>query len=318
MHVGKWNGRFRRLAEIAIATITAQSKSMKLVRLICAIAVLLLPLAPSCAEQPNSALQVGDTFELTMLRESSSKGSDGSSSSTHDKDTLVERVVAVRPDGLELVYDLPDGASAEERTDNWQLPARVFEPLEGQPQLLNLSELETRRDAWLKIAKLPNEACGHWIFTWNAFRIECDPQSVLGIIEAYDLRVPGLRGGALFRDVHGLEPAPLSKGATGQDGTSYTAELVIDPDAIRRENAESDVVVGEIMREPVTLEEALRKHAKEDVSGTISVTLYADATGNVRRRLKVEKIETKTPDGTVETRTVTETLERKLISYLKT
>lgn len=291
-----------------------QSVSMHLVKLTGAATLLLLPQAPSIAEQSNSAIQVGDTYQITKLRESSSQGSDGSSGSTHDKDTLVERVDAVHPDGLELVYDLPVEASEAERADSWQFPARVFEPFQGPPQLLNRSELETRLDAWLTKTKLPRDSCGKWIFTWNAFRIECDPEFVIETVKAFDLRVPGIHDGALYRDADALEPAPLVTIATGKDGSSFSAELMVDPDVVRREGAKSDVVVSELMGKPVTLDQALHRHANEEVSGTISVTFDTDASGKVRRRLKVTKIETKEPNGVVQKTTTTETLERKLIS----
>jgi hypothetical protein len=90
--------------------------------------------------------------------------------------------------------------------------------------------------------------------------------------------------------------------------------MPVDPDAVRRGRAESDVVVGEIMKKPVSLDAALRERAREIVSGTISVTFETDPTGIVRRRTKVTKLYIKGPDGRSETETVTETLERRLIS----
>jgi len=90
--------------------------------------------------------------------------------------------------------------------------------------------------------------------------------------------------------------------------------MPVDPDAVRRARAESDVVVGEIVKNPVSLDAALLERAREIVSGTISVTLETDPAGNVRRRTKVTKLDIKGPDGRSETRTVTETLERRLIS----
>jgi hypothetical protein len=68
------------------------------------------------------------------------------------------------------------------------------------------------------------------------------------------------------------------------------------------------------MNKPVTLDAALRERAGETISGTISVTFETDSAGNVRRRTKVTKLDIKGPDGQSETETVTETLERRLIS----
>jgi hypothetical protein len=98
------------------------------------------------------------------------------------------------------------------------------------------------------------------------------------------------------------------------DGAIFIVEMAVNPDAVRRGRAESDVVVGEIMKKPVSLDAALRERAREIVSGTISVEFETDPAGNVRRRTKVTKLDIKGPDGRSETQTVTETLERRLIS----
>jgi hypothetical protein len=90
--------------------------------------------------------------------------------------------------------------------------------------------------------------------------------------------------------------------------------MEIDPNAVRRARAESDVMVGEIMRKPKTTDAALRERVKETVSGTISVAFQTDAAGTVRRRTKVTKLDIKLPDGGSETEAVTEALERRLIS----
>jgi hypothetical protein len=106
----------------------------------------------------------------------------------------------------------------------------------------------------------------------------------------------------------------LAKKTDGQDGATFSVELPIDPDVVRRGRAESDVVVGEILQKPVTLEAALQKRAKEVISGSISVTFETDPVGSVRRRTKVTKLNITTPEGPSETDTVTETLERRRIS----
>src|SRR4030095_13399672 len=153
--------------------------------------------------------QTGGTYELRLNRESSDRSSDGSEGSSNDRDTISERVIAVRGDGLELEYDLPNEATQEDRAASWQFPARLFKPWSGPTQLLNRAELESRLDAWLKAAKWTRDICGHWIFTWNAFRIECDPQSVLKTIAAFDLRSAELRDGAPYREDRAVGPAKL-------------------------------------------------------------------------------------------------------------
>jgi hypothetical protein len=90
--------------------------------------------------------------------------------------------------------------------------------------------------------------------------------------------------------------------------------MPVDPDAFRRARAESDVVVGEIMKKPVSLDAALSRRATEIISGTISIAFETDSVGHVRRRTKVTKLDIKRPDGRSETQTVTETLEQQPIS----
>jgi 8-oxo-dGTP pyrophosphatase MutT (NUDIX family) len=236
------------------------------------------------------------------------------SSNSHDKDTIIERVIGLRRDGLELEYDLPKTSTADARAGYWQFPAGVIKPFGGPMQLLNGPKLEARVDGWLKAAGWTRAICGHWIFTWNAFRIECDPQSVIKTVESFDLRSVDLRDGAPYKETGARGPGKLTRKVAGPDDTIFAVDMPVDPGAVRRARAESDVVVGEIMKKPVTLDAALRERARETVSGTISVAFETDSAGNVRRRTEVTKLNIKGPDDRTETETVTETLERRLIS----
>jgi hypothetical protein len=278
------------------------------------VAALFLPASFAHAGTFPQAPQVGDTYEITLVKDSAQQGSNGSSGSSHDKDTIIEQVTGVRVDGLELQYDLPSTTTADERARSWKFPVRVFKPFGGPAQLLNGLELEARLDGWLKAASLSRTACGRWIFTWNAFRIECDPQSVIKTVQTYDLRSADLHEGGLYKDSEASSAGKVARKAGGLDGEILAVEMPVDADAVRRARAESDVVVGEIMKKPVSLEAALHERAGEIVSGTISVAFEMDPAGNVRRRTKVTKLDIKHPDGRSETQTVTETLEQRPIS----
>ena len=181
-------------------------------------------------------------------------------------------------------------------------------------ELLNASELDSRIEAWLKAANLTREACGRWYFTWDAFRVECDPHSVIETLDVFDLRVPDIREGARHRAAGALAPAPLRVTATGPDGTTFVAEMEIDPEHVRRSHAEQDVVVGEITKRPLALEEAMRRRSQDKVSGTITMTFDTDPAGSVRRRTKVAELKIERPDGTSEAQSVTETVERAPVS----
>ena len=162
-----------------------QLPSMSSWLLIFALALVSIPAAAA----PN----VGGSY--TVIRESKSEDSstEGSSGSSFDRDTIIVRVISASVGGFELEYDLPPSASKQDRQVAWQFPARVFMPLTGAPQLLNGAELSKRVDVWRARAGWTREACGQWIFTWNAFKVECDPQSVVGMVVAFDLEPPELR-----------------------------------------------------------------------------------------------------------------------------
>lgn len=174
--------------------------------------------------------------------------------------------------------------------------------------------LETRLQSWLDSAKWDRAVCGRWIFTWNAFRIDCDPQSVLKLIGRFDFGSPELRNGAAYQDSEALSPGILSRSATNGSGATFVVLMKADPVAVRRARGEADVATGEIMRKPVSLQDALRERAKEEIVGTISVAFDADTAGQVRKRTKVIKLKIKRTDGVLERRETTESIERRLIS----
>lgn len=252
----------------------------------------------------------GDSYELTLTRDMAQRDNRGGTSSSHDQDTLIEHVVGTRADGLELEYDFPKGATAQQRKSEWHFPARVFKPSHGPMQLLNSVELEARIDGWLQGGGLTRANCGQLIFTWNAFRIDCDPGSVIRMIQKFDLTAFDVREGASYLDANASGPATLAKGSSGP---TLVAEMAVDPEAVRRGRAETDVSVSQLMRKSLTLDEALRERAKDAVSGTISVAFDLGPAGEVRRRTEVTKLEIRRPDGRVENQTITETLERRLI-----
>lgn len=259
----------------------------------------------------------GETHILTKSYSTSDESSDGSSGSSNGSDDLTERVVALRDGGTELEYDVSAETKAEDRARQWSFPARVFKASDGSVRLLNREELETRLERWLKAAKWDRAACGRWIFTWNAFRIECDPDAVLEGIATFDLTSQDLRENAPYPDALALSPGILTRTTAGPNGATFVATMQAAPDAVRRGRAETDVTTGEIMRKPVTLETAIARRSKEQVEGTISVTFETDAAGKARKRTRVVKLKIKRPDGTSEDRTSTETVERRLVSAPK-
>lgn len=291
-----------------------QSAGMKMTRIMTAGALSLLMATAGLAHASSPNPMTGETYEIIKSYVTSEQTSDGSSGSSSGHDRFLERVIAVRDTGIELEYDLGRDATTEDRARNWQLPARMFKPAHGPMQLLNADELETRLEGWLKAGGWDRSVCGRWIFTWNAFHIDCDPQSIVKTIDEIDLRSPDLREGAAYQDASALAPGIIVRKAASAKRIIFTTLLQVDPVAVHRARAEADVATGEILQKPVTLEAALAERAKEQVSGTISVSFETDVTGIIWKRTKVTRLELKRPDGTSESRTATETVERHKMS----
>jgi hypothetical protein len=253
------------------------------------------------------------TYEIVQSYKTAEQRNGGSSGMSNGRNTLIERVIAIRKDGSELEFDMPPGASAAERARTWQFPVRVFKPATGPLQLLNKGELETRVDQWLKAAGMTRAACGRWTFTWTAFRIECDPESVLATLQLLDLRSSELSDGAFYRVPGAKGVGQLTATAGSSGGVTFTANVELDPNEFRLGQAESDVVVGEISQRPVSLESALKQRSSESASGTITVAIETDSRGQALRRTTITRIEIRGQDGGREERTMTEVVERRLL-----
>ena len=257
---------------------------------------------------------VGDVHEIELVRDSSFAVGAGSTGSSHDLDAIIERVIGQTEAGVELEYDLPREATKEERADVWQFPARVLKRPDGSMQLLNEPELLLRVDKWLKAANWTRKICGHLIFTWNAFRIECDPQSVIRNLQDFDLGGAPLHDGALYRDPNALQSAALVRKSAASGGATYSVELAVDPEKVREERVETDLAVAEITGKKLERADALLSHASEQISGTITIDIETDPEGTAWRRTRVRKVEIKQADGSTENRTTTEILESRLVS----
>ena len=253
--------------------------------------------------------QVGAAYELRRSRDMTEhgEGPDAGSASSHDDDTLLERVAAVRADGVELVYDLPSASSADERTRSWQFPARVFRPVSGPVHLLNRAEIEARIGPWLEAVHLTRAMCGRTIFTWNAFRIECDPNAVIGIVASFDPQPAELREGAMIGDPEAVGTTQLRRTASG----IFTVTLPIDADVLRRHAVDNELVLAEIMNRPMTREAAVAAHVRDTYSGTITLTYEANDQGRVTRRTRRAQLREQIQDEDVTNREVVHVVERR-------
>lgn len=273
--------------------------------------LLVCPTASAAAQQLPPSSAIGFVSSITIESTRETKVSDGSSSSSFDRDTLIEHVVEQRQDGVVLDYALPSSATTDEREMAWQFPVRVLVRTDGSRQLLNRPDLEQRRDNWLKKAGLPKAACGSWYFTWNAFKVECDPDSALEAVKSFDLWLGPLDDGTSYRDPAGIKPAALTRKSSGASGATYTTILAVDPDVIRHQQAQADVVIAQILKKPLTLSDALEAQAKQRISGTIEITIETDRNGVVLRRVRKMTIRTIGADDVAKDSTLTQITQRK-------
>ena len=254
---------------------------------------------------------VGDAVQIITNREMEEHGNrfDSQRGTSTDRDSYVERVAAVRPDGVVLEYDLPENATTDDRASNWQFPFQILKAHDGTVRLLNAPELAVRVDRWLKTAGMSHTVCGKLIFTWNAFRVDCDPQSTIRWLATVTL-ADGLHAGNSFTDPDARAPTLLRQASADR----LVATLAIDPAVIRRQRAQADVGVAELTHKVLTLNEALKAHEAETVTGAITVTFDLDAAGRTRQRTRVETVQVAWPNGRIDTQTVTDTLTRAPVS----
>lgn len=190
----------------------------------------------------------------------------------------------------------------------------MLKPAGGPLKLLNTDELESRLEKWLEAAKWTREICGRTIFTWNAFTIDCDPQSIIEVIESYDIGRGNLEDGAVYRDPLAATSVLLKRTDSGRGGATFTAEMPIDAEKIRDGRARSDVAVAQVFNRDLTLEDARKAHAGDVITGTVTVRFETDASGEVMRRIREINQQIQSLGGKTETLSTTEKTIRKAIS----
>ena len=255
----------------------------------------------------------GDRYKLLLKRHSEYQENDSGSGSSDDNDVIEVRTISVGHGALDFEYDLPADATAGDREVGWQFPAKVHLGADGTMTLLNTAELETRRDRFLKSAGLTTQMCGRWIFTWNAFKIECDPQSALSIISRFQTQPAVLADGAPFGIKGAVGSTPMKCARSTAQGQRCTVVLPLDEGDIRRDLVESDVVIGDITGKPISAFDAAKSRAATQIKGTIEVTFEADLDGTVWKRTTVVRSEQRDPGGRTRSSVATTVLTRTKI-----
>lgn len=143
--------------------------------------------------------------------------------------------------------------------------------------------------------------------------MECDPDAVTETIRAIKLQPDDLSNGALFEHPAARTPGRLTKVESTGVGSEYSTQMPVNPDYFHRAYAQSDVVFGEIMREPISFEEAYEKRMAERITGTVKVVLESNSDGRVWRRITSIETEKTEVSGEVEHTVSTETVEREAL-----
>jgi hypothetical protein len=284
-------------------------------RLLIALTLALAGVGNFANVQP-AAERVGDTYDIRLRYQTRSESSDSSSSSSQGGYHIVERVIAVRDDGIELEFDFPSDATEQERAREWMFPARLLRRPSGEFELLNAAEMEQRIDAWLTLGGLTREACGQWYFTWNAFKVECDPHSVIATLEPYDLR-PDVGNGVLYEIPGAVGPAVLRLDRQDEDGSLYSGTAELDAEVIHSERLEADAILEQMLAragDNAAIDHEFDLPAIVQVEGALSLAIETDVTGRVIERRITTEVETINSEGVIEQATRTTILSRELIA----
>ena len=170
-----------------------------------------------------------------------------------------------------------------------------------------------RRNAWLEQAGFTLEDCGKHIFTWNVFRIDCDPEDALGLLATVEIQPLGDFEGANVKLPLGRDPFVFVFSNTKDGKRQYRATQPLDDQYVRREAAENALIVAEIMGEELTEEQAIAQANALVIDGTVTITLEAEPGGPVRRRTIVVEKTVTDAEGVTEISNYTQTVDRETI-----
>ena len=247
---------------------------------------------------------------LQLEYERSAKRSGGQSSgSSRGRQALIETVVDERPDGVVLQYDLPRDEEGKAGSGFWYFPARVMEKPDGSLELLDEQLVKARIDQWLETHKIPEEACGKWTHGGGfPFKVDCDPESILGQIKAFDLRISDLMAGADYS--HALGEAPGTLKALPAARSGYHVTFTVDQDKARAQEVANALFLAQMLGEDLTRQQAEEDAGKIGFRGSIVIEFDLDAAGTVIRKTERTEIIVTRPDEEAETTTSLTTVTR--------
>lgn len=254
---------------------------------------------------------------LQLEYETSSVSSDdGSNSSSSGRQSLIETVVRNTDDGVVLRYDLPRDEAGDAKTGFWYFPTDVLEKPDGSLELLDVDSVKSRIDHWLTQRNIPRKACGLWTHGGGfPYQVDCNPDSILDQIEAFDLRIPGLEADAEFPHPMASSPGILERLTAPRTG--YFVTVSIDQQKARSEEAKNALILAQMLGQDLPCEQAESDAAQTDIRGSIRMEFDLGPTGSVVRLSNRTSVVVKNPDGTSETRTSLVTVERHDVEAAK-
>lgn len=277
--------------------------------------VLFTLMLTACSQPPSEFNTVYITPEIagTVFKvevKYSNRGTNGSSSG---HTSLIERVIEVNSSSIVLEYDLPPGIPEKQKQTYWQWPAIVELNPNGSILLRNFHEIQQRNENWRIEAGFPKSTCGQWYFTWNAFKIECDPNSVIDELEPFLLHYGNISEGKSVNEPGTLTPAPLKRTEKGEN--SFEAQFLIDPEFVRKSYVEQELIAAQILgEEATTLEEMISAQRRNEIEGTSTLNLELDIVGRVVLRKRTSSVEIVTRNSETQFNESIQTTTRTLIN----
>lgn len=262
---------------------------------------------------PLAAQQSGYILELEYETATERHGELGGSSSSGGRQAIVERVLAATPRGVEIEYSIPDDPEDVRGNGMWMFPARIRVASDGGKSVLNSDELNSRVDQWLALGEWTRDECGQWHFTWTAHQVRCDIEAVIDSVETFGMRPGYVAEGELIALPGAVRPAPLRRAGTRGERAILVGDAPVDSEELRRQTAETAVVVSGLMGEAKTIDEAMTELAEFNATGTIKVELEVDKDGLVWRREDTTEITVTGLESGDETRHARQTVTRSAI-----
>ncbi len=228
------------------------------------------------AATPAQAADGAEQYEIRIRYQTTSEG-EGSSGSSSGGNLYREDVYPAEGECRTRRFDVVDDPERKRPLGVWEMPVEVRD-CAGQARVIaNREAMVARRDAYLAAAKIPRESCGRYYFSWNVFKIECDPDAILETVAGIDLGSIRLEDGAVFTLPDTDTSVTLTVVPDAPAGQRiFKGRRTIDPEMLREGAIETIMVVAEVRGKVVTREEAMAQIAAHQFSGEAEVTLVEE------------------------------------------